>query len=290
MFDLTGDLPTDFAGLRDALERSVRRRIELAEPDVVSLHGSDWPTGERLAVVTTGGLIRVDPARGALPEHLKPPRIVGDRVPGPRFKTLSVESKPLTVDVEGGGRLPMEVDVQGSQMVFEFGTDAKGTWVMAPAAGVATAELSVDRDTLLDVVRSVAIAQAARQGVSLTRVTADVTSPDPRRLRVFGTVAGSKKVAFFDASFTVHFEADLLAEPDEAGELVGRIEDVRLGGEGPVMKVLLGLIKPLVERFKRTPLPLRDLLATAGVQGLGVRDVEVEAGPTLRLRADFGSA
>ena len=290
MFDLPGqDPPDSFDALARGLADSVRRRIELpAGAAPVTVEGDAWPAGRLLRVETTGGVVRVDPTLGDVPEHLRPPTLARDRQAGPTFERLAVESKPLRVMVEGGGELPLTVAVTGQNVAFDFGRDPRGNLVMAPSSGEATAELSVGRSDLLRVVNAVARSEAGKRGVTLDRLDADVTAPGPRTLVVRGVVSGSKKVAFFNAGFTVEYAAEMVAEPDANGELIGRVADVRLRGDGAVMNVVLALAKPSVDKVKGTPLPLRDILATAGVQGLRVRDVRVTAGDTLSLRAEFG--
>ena len=105
-----------------------------------------------------------------------------------------------------------------------------------------------------------------------------------------GKIGGTKKVAFFNASFLIDFAIDFVAEADPTGELVGRVRDVKLRGDGTIMNLLLSLATPVIDKAKRRPLPLRDVLAMAGVQGLKLRDVAVQAGDRLELRATFGDA
>lgn len=289
MFDLPAEPPLSFLPLQDALEASARRRIELpADSPIVQIEGNDWPQGQLLSVDTTGGRVAVDASTGGLPEHLKPPTLVSDRRPGPVFRQFRVRGEPLLIDVEGGGVLPLILRVDGSDVAFDYGRSEKGDWVMAPASGHVTAELSVPRDDLLAVVEQKAKTEAAARGVKLDRVDAEVANPSRRALRVVGTLAGAKKVAFFNATFAIDFGIDLVAEPDAGGNLIGRVAELDLRGDGPVMSVVLGLAKPVIDRAKRTPLPLSDVLAMAGVQGLGVRDVRVDAGATLVLHAELG--
>ena len=291
MFDFPGDAPTSFDRLRDDLEHSVRKRIDLPrEHQAVTVEGDAWPHGSLLRVLTTGGTVEVDDTTGGLPDELKPPTLARGRTPGPRFETFVVEAEPLVADVAGGGRLPLHLRVDGQHVGFDFGRDVNGTTVMAPASGDAVAVVGVERDDLLRVVKTKATSEAAARGVTLSRVEADVSSPDARTLLVTGKIGGTKKVAFFNASFLIDFAIDFVAEADPTGELVGRVRDVKLRGDGTIMNLLLSLATPVIDKAKRRPLPLRDVLAMAGVQGLKLRDVAVQAGDRLELRATFGDA
>ena len=289
MFDLPATPPDSFAELRDALEQSARRRIDLpADQKVVTIDGDAWPFGHKLAVTPTGGRVEVDAGTGGLPEHLKPPTLDSDRSEGPKFDRFEVRGEPLMIDVEGGGPLPLTIRVDGREVGFDFGRSRTGTWVMAPASGDVEAELSVPREALLKVIEQKSKTEAAARGVKLTRLVAEVGSPSDQALRVVGRLEGSKKVAFFNANFAIDFGIDLVAEPDRDGHLVGRVAELDLQGDGPVMSVILGLARSVIDKAKRTPLPLSDVLAMAGVQGLRVRDVRVTTGETLTLHAELG--
>lgn len=283
MFDLPGEPPSTLADLQLALDWSVRRRIAFSDD-----RGIVEIAAEHLRLNLTNGVVEVDASTGGLPEHLKPPTLVADRTTGPRFEHFEVNARPLVIDVTGGGRLPLTIEIDGHNVSFDYGTDVDGHWVLAPAAGDVRATLSVSRDALIAVVKATTISEAAARGVTIDRVDARITSPDERTLLVEGEIAGSKKVAFFTPHFTIGFSMRLVAEVDDAGELVGRVREVDLKGDGAVMKLLLGLARPVIDRATRTPLPLADVLAMAGVQGLSVREVRVSAGEMLSLVAHLG--
>ncbi len=231
----------------------------------------------------------VDADAGGVPDHLKPPTICQDRQSGPTFEQTSVVARPLRLDIVGGDVLETIIDVQGRRVTFDIGRDESGQWAMAPAAGELDATVSVAKIDLLAAVEAKARAEAKQHGVIIDQLDADVSAPSENSAQVAGRLTGSKKVAFFNASFAIDFVAELTAEPDEQGELVGRVTRLDLSGDGAVMSVVLSLAKPVVEKVKQRPLPLGDVLAAAGVAGLQVRHVSVEAGERLTLRASFGT-
>ena len=290
MFDLPDSPPADFADLQRQLEVSARRRVEVPPGhDVVTLEGDAWPDGKSLSVNLSGCGMTVDADPGGVPDHLKPPKIVGDRQPGPTFESFRVDGDPLLLDVVGAGEVAAVVRVEGQRVAFESGKDKHGNWAMAPASGTLEATVSVDKNAMLAVIETRAKAEAAERGVVIEKLIADVSAPSERVARVAGRIEGSKKVAFFNATFAVDFVAELTAEADAAGELTGRVTTLDLHGDGAVMNMLLSAAKPAIAKVKERPLPLGDVLAAAGVAGLKVRDVKVSADHRLSLWATFGA-
>ncbi len=292
MFDLPETPPQDFAALQQAIDWSVRRRAQVpAGRQAVRVDGASWPAGERLGIDMTDAVVEADVDPSGVPEHLKPPVLVGARTPGPTFARFEVAARPMRVHVEGGGVLHVRMDVRGTGVSFDYGQGDRGGYVMAPAGGNVDVEVGVDQQALLRVVEAKARDEAGQQGVQVEGVAARFTSPAPRVLAVTGELAGAKKIGFFNARFRVFFEAELVAEPDAEGGLTGRVARLDLRGDGAVMSTILALAKPAIEKIRRRPLPLGDLLAAAGVRGLKVKDVRVDAGQELVLRASFaGSA
>ena len=255
----------------------------------VTVEGDVWPDGKSLSVNLSGCGMTVDADPEGVPDHLKPPKIVGERQPGPTFEVFRVDGDPLQLDVVGAGTMQAVVHVEGEQVAFEIGRTKRDSWAMAPASGELRATVSVDKRQMLAVIETRAKAEAAERGVAIDKLVADVSAPSERVARVAGRIEGSKKVAFFNASFAVDFVAELTAEADEAGELTGRVTTLDLHGDGAVMNMLLSAAKPAIAKVKERPLPLGDVLAAAGVAGLRVRDVRVSADDRLSLWATFGA-
>ena len=281
MFDLPrGDFPQTPDALKDALERSVRKRISLPPGrDGVTLDMDGWPAGESLAVNVTGGNIDVsgDPRR--FQEDFRPPIIVSGRQPGPRFGRFDVTGNPFHA-----GPMACQVEAHGTDVSFDLGRDADGTPVMAPATGHGTLMASVPKDQWLAFVRQKAVEGAAEKSVTVTGLDADVWAPDPRSLAVKGRMRGSKRLGIFNPSFTVDFAARTRVDDD----LVGHIVHLDLTGHGPVMQTLVGLLRPKLEEVKRQPVAIREVLGAVVPAGLGLSELKIEVDRDIRLSARFG--
>ena len=281
MFDLPrGDFPTTPDVLRDALEASVRGRMKLPTGHAaVSLDMNGWPDGGALRVDVTGGHIDVSGDPRQLQEDMRPPTIVRDRRGGPSFADFAVVGEPFYA-----GDMACRLEAVGKNVRFDFGRDADGTPVMAPAAGEGTLFGSVPKDQFLAFIKAKARQGAAEKNVTLDRVDADVTAPDPRSLAIAGTLHGHKKLGFLNPSFTIDFAARVSVDD----ELVGRITQLDLRGHGVVMETLIGLIRPKLEEIKREPVAIREVLGAVVPAGLGMSDLKIEVGDTIRLSAAFG--
>lgn len=287
MFDLPDSSPlTDAAELKRALEASVRRRIELpAGREAVRVAMSAWPDGQRLEVDVSGGRLDVpsDPKqlRQRATGELRPPVIVADRRPGPRFDVFEVHGEPVEV-----GTMHCRLRLTGRGVQFDFGHDEDGSLVMAPAGGEGNLVASVPKSQLIDFVRRQAIDAAAEKGVVLEEVNAELSAPQPRSLAVNGTLRGRKKLGFLSAAFTMDFTARL--ELDD--ELVGHVRELDLRGQGLVMDTLLGLLRPKLAQIKARPVPLRDLLGAFVPAALGLRAIAIRVDEDVVLTAEFGHA
>ena len=281
MFDLPrGDFPTTSDALRDALEASVRRRMKLPPGRAaVALEAGDWPAGRALRVDVTGGQIDVSGDPRQLQEDMRPPVIVGDRRPGPSFGDFAVVGEPFYA-----GEMACRLEAVGKDVRFDFGRDADGTPVMAPAEGSGTLLGSVPKNQFLEFIRQKAREGAAEKGVTLDRIDADVTAPDPRSLAIAGTLHGHKKLGIFNPSFTIDFAARVSVDDD----LIGHVTQLDLRGHGVVMETLIGLIRPKLEQIKREPVAIREVLGAVVPAGLGMSSLKIEVDDEIRLSAAFG--
>ena len=227
----------------------------------------------------TGGRIDVSGDPRQLQEDLRPPTIVRDRRPGPRFNDFAVIGEPFHA-----GEMACRLEAVGKNVRFDFGRDADGTPVMAPVSGQGTLFGSVPKDQFLAFVQLKAREGAAEKGVTVDRVDADVTAPDPRSLAVAGTMHGHKKLGFLNPSFAVDFAARVSVDD----ELVGHITQLDLRGHGVVMETLIGLIRPKLEQIKREPVAIREVLGAVVPAGLGLSGLKIEVDHEIKLSAAFG--
>ena len=283
MFDLPrGDFPTSPETLKSALEKSVRNRMSFGDRgEAVTVELDAWPTGKTLRVDVTGGRIDVSGDPRQLQEDMRPPVIVRDRTAGPTFETFDVIGEPFYA-----GEMACQLRASGRDVSFDFGRDADGTPVMAPASGRGTLASSVPVKQFLAFIKQKAKEGAAEKGVTVDDVVADVTAPDPRSVAIRGTMRGHKKLGLFNPSFAVDFVASVRVDD----ELVGRITRLDLQGHGAIMGTLVGLLRPKLEQIKAEPVALREVLGAVVPAGLGLSDLKIEVDESIRLSASFGEA
>ncbi len=277
VFELDPQIPTDADALRDAIEASIRRVVtDTPDGPVVQLDAS-----RLLHIGLTGATVTVDDQDLGK----RPPKLTGTRTRGPQFDTMTVMAAPVHLDLPGSGTLPAELAVEGQDVGFDFVETDRQTLAMVPSSGRVELTASADKRQILSLLEAKTKTEAARQKVDITSLSADVSSPGPREVRVTGRVTGSKKVAFFNANFAVEFEAEAVIEPGDDGTgLIARVTTLDLSGDGTVMSMILSVAKPKIDAIKATPISLEALLQAAGVSGLGVTDVAVSADDRLAMR------
>jgi hypothetical protein len=286
MFDLRGkEFPSDADTLRQELGEAVRRRVEVPEGrQTIMLEAPNWPEGQRLAVDLSGGRLVLPADPGELREHarkeLKPPTIVSERRPGPLFHEFEVLGDPVNV-----GAMECRLSLVGRDVRFDFGRDADGTVVMAPAAGQGKLAASVPKDQLLDFIRRQAIDSAAEKGLQMEQVDLSLASPSDRSIEISGTMAGRKNLGLVSPRLAITFAARI--EVDD--ELVGHLTQLDLSGKGMVLDALLALLRPKVAQIKAKPIPIRQLLGNFVPVALELRDAAIKVDEEIRLSATFGS-
>lgn len=297
MFDLaTTTPPADVHDLRTLLEQSISRRISMpGGADPVSCDPDNGPLDrlDRLGIDVSKGHVTLpaDPKALEAEMHgrLRPP-VLKDPArarPGPLVTHFELRGRPLLLK-SGNVSLPCEVEVSGRNVPFVFGEGAHPDHpvVMAPAGGEGEVTASVDQEAFLAFARQQAILAAAEKGVKIDQFDLAVTSDDPQSLSLRGTLRGSKKIAFFNASFALDFAADVRVDD----ELVARIDRLSLDGHGKVMDGLLALLEPKLKQIRQTPVALRPVLGTLVPVGLGLRDLRMEvADSRIVLFTRFGA-
>ncbi len=156
--------------------------------------------------------------------------------------------------------------------------DAPGEWLLTPrraADGALAVEMRhADLERLL---RSVVAGLAAKQGGEVQNVQLQLTSRGPRDLAFRAEVTA--KMLFMKAAVTLSGDASL----DDALNL--RLAHLDLARSGMAATLANTFLRPHLDRLQREPIALT-MLSFGEVK---LRDVEVEAGDSLRIRARFGS-
>jgi hypothetical protein len=287
MLDLPGPMPTTFDELAAKARQAATTQLDVPDGhDPIHIDGGDFPSEGRLMSVNLSGSRLHVIGDG---EHLKPPTLVGEVRPGPHFDRFEAEADPLAVIGEQMPPVHVRLLVEGVGMGFGFRETDRGTLAMIPQSGSVAVDASVKSDELSSAIETRARAEAAKQNVKLDAATFKIETPDPRTIHLTGRVEGSKKVAFFNASFAVDVVAEAVVETMD-GELFASVRRLDLSGDGAVMSMILAMAKPKIDEIKARPLPLGGLLEVAGVSGMQIRDVQVAADDVLSLHVALGDA
>jgi hypothetical protein len=297
MFDLDTTSPPDqVPRLRTLLAGSISRRITMpGGADAVSLDPDNGSLArlDRLAIDVSGGHVTLPADPKALEAEmngrLRPPVLKNPAhaQPGPFVTRFELRARPLLLE-SGNVSLPCEVGVSARDVPFVFGegSHADHPTVMAPAGGEGEVTAGVDQEAFLAFARQQATLGAAEKGVTIDQLDLDVTSNDPRSLSLRGTLHGSKKIAFFNATFALDFAADVRVDD----ELIAHVDRLSLAGHGRVMDGLLSLLEPKLKQIRQTPVALRPVLGTLVPVGLGLHDLRIHvADGRIALFARFGA-
>ncbi|MEL7239019.1 MAG: hypothetical protein AAGK78_09155 [Planctomycetota bacterium] len=274
MFDLDVPVvPQTLPELQDAINASIRRRMQLpADASPVTL------TTQTVDIDVSDGSLRVDHNDRTT---LTVPEIDGEVLHEVFAAELTIKGEPLTLVDPEGVSVPTTIRAAGTDVVFGIGRALGGDGLaMVPTGGAITATVTAPEAAMLALVETQARKAAAEKGVTVTDVETRLSTPTPQTVEIDGRMQGSKKVGFFNASFEITFEAVVRVEPGDDPSrdgLHGRIEHLELSGEGSILSMMLGLLKPKIDELKRQPVALDSLLAAAGLAGTVVDAVRVDA-------------
>lgn len=257
--------PRDLPQLREAILGTLRNELTL-DPRHQAVRADE----DGLRVVLTGARVSTD-----MPPAKPKPR--GDRQEGPAFSVLKVEGTPIFLDDAA-----ISLQMHASDARFQYDRDVeRDQWLLmlqdAADGDIAVAIPHADLKRLLEQkVRQ----GAAEQGVTIEGVDLNVSGHGDRGLSLDARITGSKSMGFLKPTFAVNLHGKL--EVDQS--LVARLLDLRLDGEGMVMKMLAGLLGDKLKQLEQKRFPL-----TAFPMGEAkLRDVRITASDPLQITAKFG--
>jgi hypothetical protein len=254
--------PTTVTEFTEALRRGLERD-GLTTREVLG-EGAAFPTLEKLRIDLTDTQL----TRAYRPSKLPP----GGRqeVPIAHFELLGA---PVYFE-----RAPLEVRLvaEGVKAAVAMGEGTGGFVLESAAAG--DVSLQTTRAALETLLHALAVEAAAKQGLEVKKTSLQFTQEGPRvvsfRVEVTVKVFVMSAVLALTGQFTI----------DEA--LNARLSNLALDGDGMILKLAGSYARPHLDRLEGRVFPL--LALTPDV--LKLRDVELTAGETLRVRAQFGAA
>jgi len=173
---------------------------------------------------------------------------------------------------------PIHVSLQAEDAAFEFAPASSGgqaLMIRRAAHGEVTVELA--RAALEQLVHTLAVEAAGQHGVEVKSTKMSLSARGPRAVSVTADVTAKMFIA--TATVTLSGDVDL----DE--QLNARISNLRFTGEGMVANLAGGFIRPQLAKLEGSSFPLMSF----ALGEISLRDVQLQAGDTLRLSAQFGS-
>lgn len=263
-------IPLATAGLPDTaqtLEKAIREGLARhgLEAKQVSAEGGAFPKLERL---------RIDLTNAKVGRETRLPK--ADGVDGEQIfvQDLQIAAQPLLVE---GVPVQIYLTAQGVTFSLEKGTADESILVLR-SAREGRLEVIAQKADLQQAAQAFATEAGASRGVEIKETHFELTSRGPRALSFRAGVVA--KMMIVKAPVTLTGDLDV----NDALEL--RFSNLDLSASGIAANLAGSFIRPHLEKIQKQPIPL-------GIAALGtvrLRDVEVEAGERIAIRARFGDA
>ena len=265
MFPLrTKNLPTDAAGLADALEKSLREAVEVPGK-FVQVSDREYPALEEIRVTLDGASLRVPPPN--------PPKPVGKSSPALRADRVAFTGKGMSIQ---GAWLDVVFDA--SNVELHESREANGDIVLLlHRAGDGQIDINISKRDLEQVLATLAREEARKRGVTIEHVDLALESRGPRALSAIVDLRARK--SFFSA--TIKIAGDLAIDD----QLSAKLSNLSCKGEGAIGSVACGVLAPILERANNRSFSLMAL----PIGEVHLRDVRISAGDQISVQARFGS-
>lgn len=262
MFPLAGaqDLDSPEA-LADALRQGLEAR-GLPAREVVA-QGA-WPALD---------LLRVDLTGAEIPRTQLPHSTGAAGSGGCTAARFELVANPARIDSAA-----VQLSLEATNAEFKFAPAADGGFVLSvqrAAHGELTVEMAVSDVERL--VHSLAADAAKPHGAEIKQVKISLTSSGPRAVNIVAEVTAK----MFIASAMITLSGDLELD----GQLTARLSNLRFSGDGMMANLAGGFIRPQLAALEGRSFPLMSF----ALGEIVLRDVQVQAGDTLRISAQFGS-
>lgn len=263
MLPLAGhELPSSHAALADAITRGLAHYGLTTK--AVRVEGGTFPAIEELEVDLTGARATRD---------LRVRSVGPAGAEGVSVSRVEVKAAPMYFETT-----PLRLELSASEARLGLARDDRDG-AMLSLSRVAAGEVSVEAQhaDLEALVHSMVASAASAQGVEIKSTRLQLSSNGPRSVDVRAEVTA--KMFIMSAKVVVSG----LIEIDDT--LTARLSRLTCAGDGMVANAASALLKPRFAELERRKFPL--LAFSLGEVKL--RDVTVQTGETLRLRAEFGS-
>jgi len=262
MLPLSADrAPANAQELTEALQRGLQ--AQGLTPRAVEAAGSAYPSLSEL---------RLDLSDSALTHEFRPKKAQGEKVASLQVARVEILGQPIFFE-----RTPLTLQLQAQS--------ATAGLYLEDGNGCLTLESAVSGELLLEVgvealeaaLHRLAVEAAAKQGVEVKQTKVSFTQESPGAVSF--RVEVKAKVFIMSAALALTGRLDLDAS------LNARVSALSLDGDSMVLKLVGGFAKPHLDRLEGRTISL----ASFTPAGMKVREIELSAGPQLKLRAVFGA-
>lgn len=218
----------------------------------------------------------IDLSGGAVPEALPPrPAVDGAR------SEFDVESLELLAEgiTFQGSRATVRLEASGVRLALAGASPGEDAAATLDLAGARTGELAIEMSQREIEKAILALAQSAARehGVSIERTALKTESTGPRSVKFCADVLARK--------LFMHTAITLRGELSVDGNLDARLTGLTCSGGGIIGQLASNFLQPHIAKLERQVFPL----ASFALRGVRVRDIALEAGEPLRVRAAFGT-
>lgn len=258
----TNGLPSS----RSELEAALRSGLALFHsPNLLVEVAGEFPSLGKIAIDLSGGTV---PA--ALPAN-------GSN--GGARQELSVDALELAASplLYGNARASVRLDAGGVRLALRGGDAGHPAGLDLAGAQTGEFRLEIARADLEEMIRAIAQEAARPHGVTIQRASLHTESIGPRSVKFCADVLAQK--LFMHTALTLRGVLTV----DDA--LDARLSELNCSGGGIIGSLASEFFKPYIARLEKRPFPL----ASYALRGVRVRDLSLEAGEPLRVRASFGS-
>lgn len=259
---LAETIPTNAPALAAALAQGLQDHG--LSPRKVEAEGGTFPRVD---------LVRIDLSGAQVTRDMRLPEAAGTAGAELEIGRLELIGAPVFLEKAA---VELNLLAERVQSRVEMTGDRGCLGLRSAAAGNVSVEAT--REALEALVHAIAVEAAAKQGLEVKKTKLTFTQEGPRAVAFRAEV--TVKVFVMSASLAL---SGRLRIDDEMN---ARFSDLTLDGDGIILKLAGGYARPHLDRLEGRVFPL--LAFTAG--GLRLRNLEMTAGETLRVRAEFGAA
>lgn len=255
-------LPASRAEFESALREGL---AVFRAPDLRVAVAGEFPNFSRVAIDLSGGSAPFPP-----PEV----KTSGAQTASLGIGEFELVARPLLIE---SARAQVQLRASDVRMLLRGGSGASPASLEIASVRAGEFLLQTTRDELAAIITAVANRAASAHGVSVKRTQLSIASTGARSVRFTAEVLAQK--SFMQTAIKL---SGALAVDDQ---LNARLSDLDCTGGGIIGSLACNFLKPYIARFEGEVFPL----AAFGLGDVRVRELTLDAGDPLQIRASFGN-